>query len=74
MLVIILLTFVVGLGGCPQRHTGMSDRFYIATTGAASWKDCIFGYVVPTLIGNVLGGVALVAIVNPAQVVKRACL
>ena len=33
---------------------------------------CIGGYVVPTLADNILGGVALVSVVNHAQVVAGA--
>lgn len=69
VLVIILLTFVVGIGGFPHIIAGSVEVFYLATTGAASWGACLGGYIVPTFIGNVLGGVALVAILNHAQVV-----
>ena len=37
--------------------------------GQAAWPAVLGGYVVPTLIGNVVGGVALVAMLNHAQVV-----
>ena len=37
--------------------------------GRAAWADVLAGYVVPTLIGNILGGGALVATLNHAQVV-----
>lgn len=69
VLVIILLTFVVGIGGFPHIIAGSIEVFYLATTGAASWRDCLGGYILPALIGNVLGGVALVANLNHAQVV-----
>jgi formate/nitrite transporter FocA (FNT family) len=35
-------------------------------TGAASWWDCVRGYLVPALIGNILGGAALVSALNHA--------
>jgi formate-nitrite transporter family protein len=42
---------------------------YVVVTGGASWGSYFGGYMVPTLLGNILGGVSLVAVVNHAQVV-----
>ena len=67
--VIIFLTFVVGIGGFPHIIAGSIEVFYLAATGAASWGEVLGGYVLPTFIGNVLGGVMLVAMFNHAQVV-----
>jgi formate/nitrite transporter FocA (FNT family) len=67
--VIILLTFLVGLGGFPHIIAGSIEVLYLVVTGAVSWSTYLGGYMAPTLIGNILGGVALVAIVNHAQVV-----
>ena len=38
--------------------------------GGTSWLAVLGGYAVPTLIGNVIGGVTLVAALNHAQVVS----
>ena len=38
------------------------------TTGAASYGDYAWKFFVPTLIGNVIGGVTLVAVLNYGQV------
>ncbi len=67
--VIILITFVVGLGGFPHIIAGSIEAMYAALTGTVSWDEAVGGYMVPALLGNVLGGVALVAMVNHAQVV-----
>ena len=67
--VIILLTFLVGIAGFPHIIAGSVEVLYIALKGLASWQSAIVGYMIPTLLGNVLGGVALVAMLNHAQVV-----
>lgn len=67
--VIILLTFLVGIAGFPHIIAGSVEVLYVALKSLASWQKCIVGYMIPTLIGNVLGGVALVAMLNHAQVV-----
>jgi formate/nitrite transporter FocA (FNT family) len=41
--------------------------FYAAVRGEASWAEALLGFIVPALIGNVLGGITLVAAVNHAQ-------
>jgi formate/nitrite transporter FocA (FNT family) len=37
--------------------------------GATSWVAVVSGYMLPTLIGNIIGGVSLTAALNHAQVV-----
>jgi formate/nitrite transporter FocA (FNT family) len=37
-------------------------------TGAASIRDYLFVFLVPTFIGNMIGGISLVAIVNHAAI------
>jgi formate/nitrite transporter FocA (FNT family) len=68
--VIIIITYIVGLAGLTHVVAGSVEVFYMATTGAASWSDALAGYLAPTLIGNIIGGVALVAAINHAQVVS----
>jgi formate-nitrite transporter family protein len=65
--VIIIMTWLIGVGGFAHVIAGASEVFYAAVRGEASWSDALFGYITPALIGNVLGGVTLVAAVNHAQ-------
>ena len=68
--VIIIVTYVVGVASFSHVIAGAVEMFYLASTGAAGWGQVIGGYLVPTLIGNIVGGVALVAALNHAQVVS----
>lgn len=68
-LVIIILTYVVGLAGLSHIIAGSVEVMTLAASGAISWLDYLGKYMVPTLIGNTIGGVALVAALNHAQVV-----
>ena len=67
--VIIIITYVVGLAGLSHVIAGSIDEMFLAWRGSISWMDCFGGYVIPALIGNILGGVSLVAAINHAQVV-----
>jgi formate/nitrite transporter FocA (FNT family) len=66
--VIIIVTYVVGLGGFAHIIAGSVDVLYLVESGQASWADFVTRFFAPTLLGNVLGGVALVAVLNYGQV------
>jgi formate/nitrite transporter FocA (FNT family) len=67
--VIVIITYVVGLGNFTHVIAGSIEVFALAAVGEVSWADVFSGYVVPSFLGNVLGGVTLVAALNHAQVV-----
>lgn len=71
LLVIILLTYIIGLCGFPHIVAGMVDVAFLLQMGEASVRDFFVGFFVPTLIGNIVGGVALVAVLNYGQVVPE---
>jgi formate/nitrite transporter FocA (FNT family) len=52
------------------RHSivGSVEAFYRAASGGAGWGDMMGGFVVPAVIGNTIGGVLLVALLNYGQV------
>jgi formate/nitrite transporter FocA (FNT family) len=65
--VIVLMTYLVGLGGFAHVIAGSTEVFYAAVRGDAPWSRALLGYFVPTLVGNVLGGLTMVAALNHAQ-------
>lgn len=67
--VIVVMTYLVGVGGLAHVIAGSTDAAYLVARGMATWGDYAGGFVIPTFIGNTLGGVTLVAALNHAQVV-----
>jgi formate/nitrite transporter FocA (FNT family) len=67
--VIIIVTYVVGLAQLSHVVAGSIEVFVLAWEGHEAWSKVIGGFIIPTLIGNTLGGVTLVAALNHAQVV-----
>lgn len=67
--VIVAMTYLVGLGGLAHIIAGSGEVAYLVAVGEATWGDYLGRFVAPTLSGNVMGGVGLVAAVNYAQVV-----
>jgi formate-nitrite transporter family protein len=59
--VIIILAYVVGAAELPHVVAGSVESFYLVSTGALGFWQSIGSYVLPAFIGNVIGGVALVA-------------
>lgn len=67
--IIIILTYIIGLGGFNHVIAGSVKMLFLVVRGAVSWPDFIANFFVPTLIGNIVGGVSLVAFLGHAQVV-----
>jgi formate-nitrite transporter family protein len=69
IMVIIILTYIVGLAGLTHIIAGAVEVLFLPMVGAKSWMAVAWGYMLPTLIGNSIGGVSLTAALNHAQVV-----
>jgi formate/nitrite transporter FocA (FNT family) len=66
--VILLLTYFVAAGGFSHIIAGSVDAAYLVHAGIASVGDYLGGFFLPTLCGNIVGGVTLVAMLNYGQV------
>jgi formate/nitrite transporter FocA (FNT family) len=66
--VIIIITYLVGLGGFSHIIAGSAVTFYALASGATGFLDALSLFFLPTLIGNIIGGVGFVAALNYAQV------
>lgn len=66
--VIIILTYVVALGGFAHIIAGSVEGFYSVGVGSLAWTTFLWSFFLPTLLGNCIGGVSLVAALNYAQV------
>ncbi len=66
--IVILLTYLVALGSFAHIIAGSVDVLYLVNTGAVSWATYLLGFMLPTLIGNIIGGASLVGALNFGQV------
>ena len=64
--VTVLLTYVIAIGGFSQVIAGSVEAFFSVFTSQASVYDYLKGFFAPTILGNTIGGVALVALLNHA--------
>lgn len=67
--VILLTTYLVGLAGLTHIIAGSVEVLYLVSMDKMSWGHFLGRYALPTLVGNIIGGVAFVAILNHAQVI-----
>ena len=67
--IVLIMTYVVALGGFTHIIAGSVELLYLVWTGDKSWLAYFTGYLAPALLGNSIGGVALVSALNHAQVV-----
>lgn len=71
LLVILLLTYIVGVGHFSHIIAGSAEAAFAVITGHATLGDYAVGFLLPTLLGNTIGGVALVALLNHAPLVPE---
>jgi formate/nitrite transporter FocA (FNT family) len=55
--IIVILTYIVGLAGLTHVIAGSMEVLFLVMTG----------YLIPALIGNIIGGVALVSALNQTK-------
>jgi formate/nitrite transporter FocA (FNT family) len=69
---IVIMTYFVALGSFTHVIAGSIEVLFLVMTGALPWLTWLTHYMLPVLLGNTIGGVSLVAVVNHAQVVAGA--
>jgi formate/nitrite transporter FocA (FNT family) len=68
LLVIAAVTWLIAVAEFSHVIAGSAETAFAAMHGAISWADYALGFLLPALIGNSIGGVVFVAMLNHAQV------
>jgi formate/nitrite transporter FocA (FNT family) len=66
--IIVLMTYVLALGEFSHIIAGSVDCAFLVQVGRASLLEYVSVFFIPTLLGNVVGGTTLVALLNYGQV------
>lgn len=69
--IIIIITWLVGAAGLSHIIAGSVEALYVVAAGSWPWTQYVTNFLVPVFIGNCIGGVGLVAILNYGQVVPE---
>ncbi|WP_245253815.1 formate/nitrite transporter family protein [Paraburkholderia sp. LEh10] len=68
LLTVLLITWVVGVAKLSHIIAGSTEVAYAVLAGDASIADYFSRFLLPTLAGNVVGGMSLVALLNHAAI------
>jgi formate/nitrite transporter FocA (FNT family) len=66
--VIIAVTWLIGVARFSHVIAGSVEGAFAAFAGAIPWDRYVIGFLLPALVGNSIGGVVFVALLNHAQV------
>lgn len=69
VILVWIAAFTIQLCGFSHSIAGATEVLYLANRGLISYVDWALGFQVPVTLGNMVGGVVFVALVNYAQVV-----
>jgi formate/nitrite transporter FocA (FNT family) len=69
--VVVVMTYVIAAGGFMHIVAGSVEAFMLMLHGELGWWSLLADFFVPVLIGNVIGGTALFALIAYAQVMKE---
>lgn len=67
-LVIVVLTWLIGVGGYAHVIVGSAEAFLLLLAGEIGLLKAVGGLILPSLVGNVIGGTVLFALLAYAQV------
>jgi formate/nitrite transporter FocA (FNT family) len=70
--IIVVITYVVGAAHLSHVVAGSVETLYAVMTGQASFGDYLGRFFVPVLLGNMVGGMSLVAAFTHAEVAAEA--
>jgi formate/nitrite transporter FocA (FNT family) len=70
-LVIALMTYLIAIGGFTHVIAGSMEAILLVIAGDWEWWRMIGQFMVPVLIGNMIGGTALFALISYAQVMEE---
>ncbi len=66
--IVIIVTYLVGALGLTHIIAGSVDALYVVASGAASPMQYVVQFLIPVLIGNTIGGVLLVSLLNYGEI------
>lgn len=65
---IIAVTWLIAAGEFSHVIAGSAETAFAAMQRAIGWDRYLVGFLIPALVGNSIGGVVFVALLNHAQV------
>ncbi|MCE5998026.1 formate/nitrite transporter family protein [Acinetobacter nosocomialis] len=70
-LVIFFMTYLIGLGDFTHVVVGSTEMSYLVWQGEASIGEYLFNFLIPTTIGNIIGGTGVFTLLIYGQVTEE---
>ncbi len=69
--VVIVMTYLIAAGRFAHIVAGSVEAFLLCLNGEMAWLQMLGDFIVPVLLGNIIGGTILFALISYAQVMKE---
>jgi formate/nitrite transporter FocA (FNT family) len=69
--VVALMTWLIAVGGFTHIVAGSMEANLLVLSGDWAWWQMLLQFFVPVLLGNMVGGTALFALISYAQVMEE---
>jgi formate-nitrite transporter family protein len=69
--IVAVMTYLIGIGGFAHVIAGTAESVTLALDGQLSWPAMLMGFTLPALVGNIVGGTLLFALLSHAQVMHE---
>ncbi len=69
--VITLMTYLIAIGGFTHIIAGSMEAYLLVLAGDWEWWQVVGQFMLPVLLGNMVGGTALFALISYAQVMEE---
>ncbi|SEN39293.1 Formate/nitrite transporter FocA, FNT family [Sphingomonas gellani] len=66
--IVVVITYVIAIGGFSHVVAGSAEAWLLWMTGKASGAWVLGGFIIPALVGNIIGGTGLFAVLAHGQV------
>jgi formate/nitrite transporter FocA (FNT family)/protein-disulfide isomerase len=71
VLLVFIITYTVAAAGLAHCIVSSAETLYVVFSGDATLAEFLFGFLIPATLGNTVGGVVLVALLNYSQTRDR---
>ena len=69
--VIVVITYLIAAAGFMHIVAGSVEAFFLVLNGHLGVQPMVIDFFVPVLVGNIIGGTALFALIAYAQVMNE---
>ena len=69
--VIVLITYLIAISGAAHIVAGSIEAFLLVIAGQMGAWQALYGFALPALLGNIVGGTVLFALLSHAQVMRE---